>query len=168
MKMNALTKAQRDNRANQLNPNNEAYYKSRGYEKIHRNNQSGNKKIHLPEGTFRAFTKRLTLNSPRLGMDFSFLFDIDTNGPDDYYILVRNAPFLDFAHDHPHDFHIYSNNHICWDQEINNFRDANAIMLTWAKMYVRTLEALKYNVGCAGTGQAKRIHLPTGTFRMTY
>jgi len=30
---NEMTKAERDNRANQLNPNNEAYWSSRGYEK---------------------------------------------------------------------------------------------------------------------------------------
>ena len=51
-----------DNRANQLNPNNEKYYKSRGYEKM-----KPKKKVNLPEGTFRGdYYKVLNLSSNRL------------------------------------------------------------------------------------------------------
>ena len=59
-----------DNRANQLNPNNEKYYKSRGYEKMKPRNKG---KVRLPEGTFRGdYFKVLNLSSNRLNKTFHF------------------------------------------------------------------------------------------------
>lgn len=155
-----------DNRANQLNPNNEKYYKSRGYEKM---KPKKKKPIQLPPGTFRGYIKPITLNSPRLNMSFRFRFEI-TQGDYGYYtIWVLEAPFKDYAISLPHDFHIYSDSRVCWDQNITSFQDANAIMIVWAKRYVKQLEILKYNIGGTTNGvdkARKRYNVPEGTFRI--
>lgn len=167
MSNNQKSKRQKelDNRADQLNPNNEKYYKSRGYEKI---KPKKKKEIQLPPGTFRGYIKPITLNSPRLNKSFKFRFEI-SEGISGYDIWVLEAPFKDYAISLPHDFHIFSDGRVCWDQNITSFQDANAIMIVWAKRYVKQLEILKYNIGGTTDGvdkARKRYNVPEGTFRI--
>lgn len=151
-----------DNRANQLNPNNEKYYKSRGYEKM-----KPKKKINIPEGTFRGdYFKVLDLSNSRLNKSFHFRFKISQDLSRNYHIWVLEAPKKEYAIDHPHDFHIFSNSKICWDRDITSFQDANAIMIVWAKRYVKQLEINKFG-GNSNTLERynKRFKIPQDTFR---
>ena len=81
MKTKSKKKMDLDNRANQLNPNNEKYYKSRGYEKM-----KPKKKIFLPKGTFRGdYFKVLNLSSYRLNKSFHFRFKISQDSLGSYH-----------------------------------------------------------------------------------
>lgn len=153
-----------DNRANQLNPNNEKYYKSRGYEKMKPKNK---RKVRLPEGTFRGdYFKVLNLSSNRLNKMFHFRFQISQDTSGNYHIWALEAPCKNYAINHPHDFHIYSNSKVCWDKDIKRFKDANAIMIVWAKRYVKQLEIIKFG-GNSNTLERynKKFNIPQDTFR---
>lgn len=162
MKTKSKKQMDLDNRANQLNPNNEKYYKSRGYEKM-----KPKKKVNLPEGTFRGdYYKVLNLSSNRLNKSFHFRFDISQDSSGNYHIWVLEATRKEYAIAHPHDFHIFSNSKVCWDRDITSFQDANAIMIVWAKRYVKQLEIIKFG-GNSNTLERynKRFNIPQDTFR---
>ena len=162
MKTKSKKQMDLDNRANQLNPNNEKYYKSRGYEKM-----KPKEKIFLPKGTFRGdYFKVLNLSSNRLNKSFHFRFKISQDSSGNYHIWVLEAPKKEYAIEHPHDFHIFSNSKVCWDRDITSFQDANAIMIVWAKRYVKQLEINKFGGSCNILERYnKRFNIPEDTFR---
>ena len=101
------------------------------------------------------FNKSLTING------FHFSFQMVDNVYGFIIIKILRAPNLDSARSNPHTFHILEDYvygpHICWSDPIQSFEAANAIMLTWAKMYVTNLG---YKSRYRESG-----HIPNGVFR---
>ena len=144
------------------------------------------KDVCLPSGTFRGQPYVKTFN--RVGADgsnYNFKFSIrwENNEYDNgkyeglasgtgYFIHIDNAPYLEYAIAHPHEFHIIYGDverYICWSKIIDNFEDANAIMYVWVNRYVEVLDAHKekklVNVGEIDMKANRKNVLPTGTFR---
>lgn len=133
--------------------------------------------VKLPKGTFRvqAYKKVINLTN-RFGVNFSFKFTITKEYgymfTESYKIIIDYAPNFQYACKNPHTFHILSSGDykiVCWDSDIDNFKDANAIMLVWAKSYVKAMTADCNYFGMSNNNSlsrtSKRI-LPIGTFRI--
>lgn len=142
-------------------------------------------KIILPPGTFRSFIKELTFNTTSNTYYFKFeiVEEYQKRSYDDgtrfsgtgYTIYVINAPYKEWCleHDLRYKFHFYSaprgSESICWNSLITNFADANAVMLVWAKRYVKILEKIlndkSINISNYDASQKRKYNMPSGTFR---
>ena len=141
----------------------------------------------LPDGTFRAppFRKEIVLDGAS-GRKYVFNFEIvkeyQERAYDDgtrfkgvgFTIYVQNSPYNEWCllHNRESEFHFYHPRNqrpsICWNHLITDFEDANAIMLVWAKRYVKILDPLidKKKVDYKKVENNKKAHiLPSGTFR---
>ena len=114
----------------------------------------GKRNINIPDGGFRGkpFIKTFNWNGED-GRTYHFEFSIhnEYNYLDDgyggdhatgYFIHIDEAPYLDYALGHLHEFHIIrtnADNHICWNKNIESFEEANAVMFVWVKRYVALL-----------------------------
>lgn len=149
-----------------------------------RKSKNANAQIKLPSGTFRSLPYVKEFN--RVGKDrenYYFQFHIyneynyldDGNGGRNdygYFIHIINAPYLNYALDRLHEFHIIHGtfeNHICWNKPIQSFEEANAVMYVWVKLYSKLIDVLKENRTISSNELIRKADnrgmLPTGTFR---
>lgn len=166
---------------NNGNPNN-GYHK---YQSSSKNHRQGGGKVRLPDGGFRAgrpYIKQFQRKS-KDGKTYNFKFSIykETNYLDDgnggatgfgYFIHIDDAPYLSFALNNLHTFHIIrcmSECHICWNKLIESFNEANAVMLVWTNRYAKAMDEAKKNRQFDDrnfhTRAKARGNLPAGTFR---
>lgn len=142
--------------------------------------------IQLPKGTFR-FEKVIRLQGID-GNSYIFRFRIvkeyQKRAYDDgskfsgtgYTIYVLDAPYKDWAiqYNGQFEFHYYNSPidrpSICWNELITDFQDANAVMITWAKRYVKIIVSLlkrgEVNINYVERSVKNKGILPDGTFRM--
>ena len=149
--------------------------------------QQAHTQIRLPAGTFRSYPYYKSLDlSGQDGRSYHFRFGIveeyQKRAYDDgtrfegtgYTIYVLDAPYESWClqNNRIHEFHFYdehsSEPSICWNRLITSFSDANAIMLIWAKRYVKILDRVlsSRSIDMSRIDQCANRHiLPSGTFR---
>ena len=144
------------------------------------------KQPKLPDGGFRGkpYIKEFR-RTGKDGEDYFFRFEVykENNYLDDgyggatgfgYFIHIENAPYLNYALERLHEFHIIKaryDNHICWNKIIENFDEANAVMYVWVNRYAELIDVLKKDKSISESqlvSRANKKHvLPSGTFRKT-
>lgn len=144
-----------------------------------------NVKAKLPPGEFCAqpYVKEFYRKSKTNGEEYYFKFKIyrETNYLDDgyggkdgfgYFIHIIDAPYLNYATDRLHQFHIISTRtdyHICWNKVIDNFEEANAVMFVWVNRYCDLIDIIKEDSSISESQLNARANkkniLPIGTFR---
>ncbi len=150
-------------------------------------NRRRGRKPQLPSGTFRAprdFHKSFNwVGSDGNTYYFDFTIKYEQNCLDNgyggayatgYFIHINKAPRLDVARELGHYFHIIKSGaydqYICWNKALDDFQEANAVMIVWVKRYVAfIIELKKYNFDLSEEEVMRKVHnkgiLPTGTFR---
>lgn len=149
-----------------------------------RGNGGGTKgNIKLPDGTFR-FIKEFRLQGNDMKtyyFKFRIIQEYQKRAYDDgtrfsgtgYTIYVIDAPYKEWCQARSV-FHFYNSPadrpSICWNSLITDFQDANAVMITWAKRYVKLLvsyiQSGELNESSAHHRVKNKGILPTGTFRI--
>ena len=140
----------------------------------------------MPLGGFRCAPYIKTFK--RVGNDgeeyrFKFAIYKENNYMDDgnggtydygYFIHIEEAPYLNYALEHLHTFHIISCKyecHICWNKNIERFDNANAVMYVWVNRYVEMIDAIKETSSISESQLLRRADrkqiLPRGTFRFS-
>ncbi len=138
--------------------------------------------IKLPDGTFR-FIKEFRLEGndhKTYYFKFRIVQEYQRRAYDDgtrfsgtgYTIYVIEAPYKEWCQDRSA-FHYYNlpadRPSICWNSLVTDFQDANAVMITWAKRYVKLLVSYIQNGELNESSAHHRVKnkgiLPTGTFR---
>ena len=138
--------------------------------------------IKLPDGTFR-FVKEFRLEGndhKTYYFKFRIVQEYQRRAYDDgtrfsgtgYTIYVIDAPYKEWCQARSA-FHYYNSPadrpSICWNSLVTDFQDANAVMITWAKRYVKLLVSYIQNGELNESSAHHRVKnkgiLPTGTFR---
>ena len=138
--------------------------------------------IKLPDGTFR-FVKEFRLEGndhKTYYFKFRIVEEYQRRAYDDgtrfsgtgYTIYVLEAPYKEWCQARSA-FHYYNSPadrpSICWNSLVTDFADANAVMITWAKRYVKLLVSYIQNGELNESSAHHRVKnkgiLPTGTFR---